>query len=204
MNDKCLIIIFAKAPVAGQAKTRLAPVLGMEGAARLAGVMLRHTVRSAVQAALGPVELCCAPDAGHTEFQLTAASLPVRLSAQCDGDLGARMESALARGLEQFSRVVLIGTDAPGLDAGVLRAAAAALREHDAVFAPAADGGYVLVGLSRRAPQLFAGIAWSTPEVMHQTRERIIALGLSVHELATMHDVDEPDDLAHVPPAWLA
>ena len=204
MNDSCLIIIFAKAPVPGKAKTRLAPALGMEGAARLAGVMLRHTVRCALQAALGPVELCCTPDTSHARFRLAAADQQVLLSVQCDGDLGARMEHALARGLEQFARVVLIGTDAPGLDADVLRAAAGALREHDAVFAPAADGGYVLVGLSHRAPQLFADIAWSTPEVMRQTRERITALGLSVHELATLHDVDEPEDLAHVPPAWLA
>jgi len=204
MKDACLIIIFAKAPVPGSAKTRLAPALGFDGAARLAGLMLRHTVRNAVQAMLGPVELCCAPDPSHAQFQLTAASEPVHLTEQGDGDLGERMERALRRALKNYSRVVLIGTDAPGLDAALLRSAAQALRERDAVFAPAADGGYVLAGLSRTAPLLFSGIAWSTPEVMHQTRQKIAALGLSVFELATLHDVDEPEDLVHVPRAWLA
>ncbi|GGE88142.1 TIGR04282 family arsenosugar biosynthesis glycosyltransferase [Massilia psychrophila] len=204
MNDACLIIIFAKAPVPGQVKTRLAPALGLDGAANLAIRMLQHTVNNAVQVALGPVELCCAPDRRHAQFQLAVAAHAVQLSEQGDGDLGERMARATQRGLQRFPRVVLIGTDAPRIDADVLRAAAMALHEHDAVFAPAADGGYVLVGLSRSAPQLFSGVDWSTPQVMQQTRERIAALGLATCELPTLHDVDEPADLMHVPPEWLS
>lgn len=204
MNDHCLIIIFAKAPLPGRVKTRLAPALGFEGAARLAVRMLEHTVDSALRATLGPVELCCAPDTHHVQFQRAGTAHGLHLAEQGDGDLGERMARAIERSLERFARVLLIGTDAPGLDAAVLQAAARALREHDAVFAPAADGGYVLVGLSRSAPQLFAGVEWSTPQVMQQTRERVAALGLSACELPTLHDVDEPADLLHVPPEWLA
>ena len=204
MNDYCLVIIFAKAPVSGEVKTRLAPALGFDGAARLASVMLEHTVRNAIQAGLGPVELCCAPDIRHAQFQQAGAAGQVILADQGDGDLGQRMVRALARGLKQFARVILVGTDAPGLDAGVLRRAAEALRKHDAVFAPAADGGYGLVVLSRATPQLISGVAWSTAQVMNQTRERSAMLGLSVVELATLHDVDRPEDLVHVPPEWLA
>ncbi len=202
MNEQCLLIVFAKAPVPGQAKTRLAPAIGFEAAARLASVMLAHTLQSAVAARIGPVELCCAPNTNHAQFQ-HAASTGVCVSEQGDGDLGERMERALSRGLEAYSRVVLIGTDAPQLDAEILRSAAQALQAHDVIIAPASDGGYVLVGLARRVPEMFESIAWSTAKVMTQTRARIAATGISLHELPILHDVDEPQDLVHVPAAWL-
>lgn len=204
MNDSCLLIIFAKAPLAGYAKTRLAPALGEAAAARLASRMLEHTLASALESALGQVELCCSPDMTHPQFQLAARNPAVTLSHQGDGGLGGRMQQALARGLARHRNVILIGTDAPALDAAVLRQAAVALYGHDAVVAPAADGGYALVGLSRFAPGLFDDIAWSTPEVMAQTRSRATTLGLTLCELATLHDVDEPQDLVHVPAGWLA
>lgn len=202
MTKQCLLIIFAKAPVPGQVKTRLAPAIGFEAAAKLACVMLAHTLDSAVAAAIGPVELCCAPDSSHAQFQ-HAASLGVRLTEQGDGDLGQRMERALARGLETCSRVVLIGTDAPQMNAALLQDAAHALLSHDVVIAPASDGGYVLIGLAHRAPALFASVAWSTPAVMAQTRAHIDAQGISLFELPTLHDIDEPQDLVHVPAGWL-
>lgn len=202
MSDSCLLIVFAKAPVPGQAKTRLAPAIGIDAAARLASRMLAHALRVGFASGIGPVELCCAPDSSHPQFK-RAASEGVIVSEQGGGDLGERMQRALARGLRTYRSVVLIGTDAPGLDAEVLRSAAAALSENEVVIAPAADGGYVLVGLSRPAPGVFKDIAWSTPQVMAQTRARIEALGLSFWELPTLHDVDEPDDLVYVPAGWL-
>lgn len=204
MNDACLLIIFAKAPVAGYAKTRLAPALGAVAAARLASQMLEHALGGALASAVGPVELCCSPDVTHAQFQLAADISGVVLTQQGGGDLGQRMQLAFARALARYRRVVLIGTDAPALDAAVLRQAAKALHRHDAVFAPASDGGYVLVGLSRPAPALFDGIDWSTAKVMAQTRARANALGLTLCELPTLHDVDEPQDLVHVPAGWLA
>lgn len=204
MKHDCLLIVFAKAPVPGYAKTRLARALGDEGAARLASRMLGHTLEAAEAAALGPVELCCAPDTTHPQFVLAQQQPGISLASQGSGDLGERMARAIARGLDSHRAVLLIGTDAPGLDAGVLRYAAAALMSHDAVAGPASDGGYVLIGLSRPAPGLFAGVAWSTPDVMAQTRTRAAALGLNMFELPTLHDVDEPADLVHVPGGWLS
>ena len=204
MNDACLLIIFAKAPVAGYAKTRLAPALGHAAAARLASRMLVHALEAALASHVGPVELCCSPDATHAQFQLAASKPGVTLTQQGEGDLGDRLQQAFARGLARHRRVVLMGTDAPSLDAAVVRQAAEALDGHDAVFAPASDGGYVLVGLSRPAPALFEGIDWSTEKVMAQTRARVTALGLTVRELPVLHDVDEPHDLVHVPAGWLA
>lgn len=205
VNPTCAVIVFAKAPVAGLAKTRLAPVLGRAGAARLAERLLQAAVRSALAARIGPVELCCTPDIGHPAFAGIARRHPVRLDAQGDGDLGDRMARALGRVLDRHRRAVLIGTDVPALDAAYLRQAAAALLDHEAVFGPATDGGYTLVGLSTPAPvALFRDIAWGTAQVMHQTRQRLALLGLRHVELPALPDVDEPGDLRHVPARWLA
>lgn len=203
MTAPCPVLVFAKAPRAGLAKTRLAPALGMQGAAQLAARMLAHAVAEACAAGLGPVVLCCAPDASDPAFARLARVHGVGLAPQGEGDLGARMARALRRELDGCRRVLLVGTDAPAVDAVYLRQAAAALLDHDAVFGPAADGGYTLVGLSCRADGLFHGMGWSTPRVMAQTRARLRALSLSHAELATLHDIDEPADLAFLPAGWL-
>lgn len=199
------VIVFAKAPVPGYAKTRLIPALGPDGAAALAERLLRHAIGSALEAGLGPVELCATPDTHHPAF--AALDAAVERQVQGDGDLGARMARAFARRLGGDERpgdttCLLIGTDAPGLDAAYLRAAADALATHDAVFGPALDGGYTLVGLRRPAPALFNDMAWSTPTVMADTRTRLAAAGLRHAELAPLSDIDEPADLVHLPPGW--
>ena len=89
-------------------------------------------------------------------------------------------------------------TDAPALDAAVLRAAHAALTGHDAVLVPAHYGGYVLIGLRRPQPRLFDGLPWSTPQVLAITRERLREAGLRWAELPALHDIDEPADLVHL------
>ncbi|MBX3599911.1 MAG: TIGR04282 family arsenosugar biosynthesis glycosyltransferase [Rubrivivax sp.] len=199
----CALIVFAKAPVAGLAKTRLAPALGAAGAAAVAARLLDRAVRAAVDAGVGPVELCTAPDTAHPAFQRLQRELGVTLTTQGDGDLGRRMNRALTRALQAHDRVLLTGTDAPALDAARLREAAIALTTADAVFVPALDGGYALVGLARPAPALFDGVPWSTSQVMAATRERALAAGLRWTELAPVADVDEPADLAHLPAGWL-
>ena len=197
------VIVFAKAPVAGLAKTRLIPALGAAGAAALAQRLLVHAVEAAVAAGFDAVELCTTPDTRHPLFQQLQQQHRLALDAQGDGDLGARMQGALARALQTHEHALLIGSDLPGLDAACLRKAAAALADHDAVFVPALDGGYGLVGLRRPAPQLFEGMAWSTPQVMQHTRKRARAAGLRWAELPALADIDEPADLVHLPPGWL-
>lgn len=196
------VLVFAKAPRPGLAKTRLAPALGADGAAALAARLLDHAVAQAVAAAVGPVTLCTAPDTADPAFAALAARHPLRLAAQGDGDLGARMHRAFVAALADAPAALLIGTDAPSLDADRLRAAAWELQHHDAVFVPAVDGGYALVGLRRPAPTLFDGMAWSTAQVMADTRERAAAAGLRWAELPPVHDIDEPADLAHLPAGW--
>ena len=197
------LIVLAKAPVAGLAKTRLIPALGAAGAAALAERLLEHAVGAAAAAGLAQVELCTTPDASHAAFQRLAQRHGLTLSVQGEGDLGARMQRALLRALQTHPRALLMGTDAPDLDASMLRAADEALHGHDAVFVPALDGGYALVGLSRPAPMLFEGMHWSTPQVMADTRERARAAGLRWAELPAVADIDEPEDLAGLRlPGW--
>ena len=203
MSASCPVIVMAKAPVAGFAKTRLIPALGAQGAAALAERLLERTVEQALAAALGPVDLCCTPDSRHPAFARYARCSGIELSHQAEGDLGARMASACYRWLARADRALLIGTDAPALDAVMLRRAAETLDDHDAVFVPAHDGGYALVGLRRVAPSLFDGIAWSTATVMARTRERVAAAGLRHAELPPLADIDGEADLAHLPPGWL-
>lgn len=197
------VIVFAKAPVPGLAKTRLAPALGPDGAAALAARMLRHALAQAGAAGIGPVELCAAPDARHPVLRAAAAACGAALTEQGDGDLGQRMHRALARSLARHRAALLIGTDAPALDAAVLRQAAQRLQDHDLVFVPALDGGYALVGQRQADARCFAGMRWSHDQVMDETRQRLRAAGLRWAELPPVADIDVPADLAQLPPGWL-
>ena len=202
MKAGCPVIVMAKAPVAGFAKTRLIPALGAQGAAALAECLLERAIGHARDARLGPVDLCCAPDMNHPALARHAAWPGMTMSAQGEGDLGARMARAFDRWLARAGCALMIGTDAPALDAAMLGRAAAALDDADAVFIPAFDGGYALIGLRRTAPTLFSGMAWSTARVMADTRERLTAAGLRHVELPAVADIDEPADLLHLPPDW--
>jgi len=196
------ILVFAKAPVPGSCKTRLIPALGASGAAKLAATLLQDTIERAAGAQLAPIELWCAPDATHPVFQALAARFDLRLASQRGVDLGERMQKAAASGLAQSERVLLIGTDCPGLDADYLQQALLALAEQPAVLGPADDGGYVLLGLRREAisalPALFATMAWGSDRVAAITRERLRAAGLSWTELSSLADIDRPEDLGRL------
>jgi uncharacterized protein len=189
----CRILVFAKAPVAGKVKTRLIPALGPEGAARLAAKMLDHVLVEAGRAGVGPVELCTDPKPDDPVWNPYRDKAD-KLVSQGDGDLGARLERC-ARQASAHGKIIMIGSDCPELDRSRLRAAAEWLDQVDAVIHPAADGGYVLLGLGRFDPSLFADIAWSTGRVAEQTIDRIRSLSWSLHVGETLHDVDEPEDL---------
>jgi uncharacterized protein len=192
------IVVMAKAPVAGLAKTRLAPALGAEGAAALAQRLLVHATEQAVAAGIGPVELCVAPDTTHEVFAALQQRFGLSLHPQGDGDLGTRMHRAFVR---HGGPMLLVGSDIPALDATLLRRAATLLATHDAVVVPAHDGGYALVGLRAPCAALFEGMHWSVPTVMAATRERLRAAGLRHAELPAVHDIDLPADLVHLPPS---
>lgn len=189
------IAIMAKAPIPGLAKTRLIPALGAVGAARLQRRLTRMTVASALDAQLGSVTVWCMPDSRHRFFRALQRRTGVDLLVQSSGDLGDRMHTAFrlhcARG-----PLLVVGTDCPVLRPEHLRAAARALIDgNDAVFHPAEDGGYALVGLRAPQPALFADMPWSTDRVMPETRVRAYVQGLRVREFETLWDVDLPEQL---------
>ncbi|WP_020503052.1 TIGR04282 family arsenosugar biosynthesis glycosyltransferase [Lamprocystis purpurea] len=194
------ILVFAKAPVHGRVKTRLIPALGAAGAARLAKRLLDQTLRQALAAGVGPVELCASPAVTHPDWVGQALPPGLATSDQGEGDLGARLARAARRHLDSGGdatrRVLLIGTDCPALSIQHLRAAAAALDECEAAMIPAHDGGYVLLGLRAFHPSLFADLPWSTAAVAELTLARIKALSWRVWVGAELQDIDEPADLS--------
>lgn len=189
------INILARAPIPGQAKTRLMPRLGADGAARLQRWLLQRAVATALVADVGPVTLWCTPDIRHPDFHLCRAFGPVCLRAQPEGDLGARMLAAVEQSTTPAGTLV-IGTDCPALTPARIKDAAEHLRHgDDAVLLPAEDGGYVLIGLRAAEAGAFADIAWGGAEVAAQTRVRLADLGWHWSEPALLWDVDRPDDL---------
>lgn len=197
------IVIIAKAPIPGFAKTRLIPALGAQGAAALARRMFDHALQTALAARVGPVELCVAPEPADAAWRALKVPGHVAWSAQSAGDLGARMADSAARTVLKGDRVLLIGTDCPSLSADHLKAAAMALNYHDATLIPSADGGYVLLGLKRFDPTLFENMPWSTNAVTAETRGRLQRLAWPTKYFPPLHDIDEPADLQWLPDAWL-
>nr|VFK78616.1 MAG: hypothetical protein BECKSD772D_GA0070982_10201 [Candidatus Kentron sp. SD] len=193
------ILVFAKAPIPGAAKTRLIPVLGTRRAAALQGALVHHTLNTATQSGL-EVELWCHPNHLHPWFSICATEFAIVLRDQEGADLGERMYHAAKTALTT-APVILIGTDCPGLTASELREASKKLAKgYDAVLGPALDGGYYLLGLNRIHSSLFNDISWGSDRVFIQTRQRLRALGWRWWKPSVRRDVDRPTDLAFLPP----
>jgi uncharacterized protein len=198
--DVCIIGIFAREPIAGRTKTRLIPLLGEEGAAQFHRHCIRAALRTAQQAAVGEVLLCVTPEPQADSFFYSLSPTPT-CWLQNGGDLGARMHNAFVYGLQQASRMIIIGTDCPALTELHLQMVSAWLSQNEgACFIPAEDGGYVLVGMSRSpnffksSATLFTDIDWGTDSVMQQTRIAAISAGINLYELPPLWDIDTPDD----------
>lgn len=188
------IAVFARPPVAGKVKTRLSPALTPALAVALYSGLLADT--------LDTVRACAADErtlwwSEAPEGAPAPEGFDVRV--QPGDDLGVRLAAAFDAMLAgPGDRAVVIGSDLPALSAARLDEAFAALSDHDLVLGPAVDGGYWLVGLSRRARAVFEGIAWGTGEVFAQTVRAATRAGLRVRTLATLADVDTPADLVRL------
>jgi rSAM/selenodomain-associated transferase 1 len=195
------LVIFAKAPIPGQVKTRLCPPLTPDEAATLHGSFVIDTLertKSAVAKFRLPCDryLACAPSPTLVFFKIMEERHSVRLLAQEGDDLGDRMhhvfETLFCRG---YRRVVIIGTDVPTLPLDRYQQALELLNRFDVVLGPALDGGYYLIGLTTTTPELLHDIPWSTDRVLPLTKEKAAALSLTVGELPQWRDVDTLDDL---------
>ena len=190
------IVILANAPIPGFAKTRLIPAIGAHAAAVLQERLTERTVATALAAGIGPVTLCCDPDATHDTFLKMVTRMKITLRPQPPGDLGTRMLAAVAT---STGPVLVIGTDCPALTEAHLRSAAMALRDgNDVVLIPAERGGYVLLGMREAQPRLFSNIAWGGSSVLADTRARIVEQRLMLVERPPLWDVDTEIDLARL------
>lgn len=190
-----VLLIFCKAPIPGQVKTRLQPALSAEQAAQAHRQLTYLTLGRAFQQSLCPVELHCAPDTSHAFFQDCACRYPVTLRTQHGSDLGERMQQTFEDALGRHRHALLMGCDCPSLSGDDLRWALTALNQgHDAVIAPADDGGYVMIGLNQVQPGLFGDMSWGHDQVMSATRRRAKDIGLNLGELDSQWDVDTYQD----------
>lgn len=204
------ILLFAKPPVPGRVKTRLAPLLGAEGAAELYAAFLED-VAAAVRSVEAEAELWLEPPAGEDRagpaaVRAEGAALAERLGLglrwqEEGGGLGARLRGAFERVFaDGVAAAVALGSDHPTIPAARLADAFRALETSQVTVGPSRDGGYYLIGLTRSvwpaAADLFREVPWSTPRVLDVTRSRIERLRLRVRELPAWYDVDEPGDLA--------
>jgi rSAM/selenodomain-associated transferase 1 len=188
------LLIVGKAPVPGRTKTRLVPPLSSEEAAELYRGFLLDSVSLGLD--LGWERVSVVHPAGARQILADVLPSRVTLVEQSGHGLGDALSSAFERHLAAgFDRVVLIGSDNPTLPREPIRAACAALDEHDLSIGPTLDGGYYLIGM--RAPHLgvFENVEWSTPRVYAQTVARAVQLGLRVQAVGEWYDVDEPQDL---------
>jgi rSAM/selenodomain-associated transferase 1 len=220
---QAIILIFTKYPSPGSVKTRLIPHLGEEKAANLQrrmGQAICDTVQHALEStALKNIEEKTATlpratnrQAGNTIVYYDGCN-PRQMhdwlgdffiyKRQSGNDLGQRMANGIRNHLGTDKPVILIGTDCPDLDAAILQNGIDALHDNDAVFGPAHDGGYYLIGVrgdiaEEPLTMLFNGISWGTSTVLAQTLSRAKTMQLRYTLLKRLHDIDTPEDLGYL------
>jgi len=192
---EAVILVFAKAPVPGQVNTRLLPFISAEQAALLQAELIHDRLRECTAAMLCDVQLWCSPDTKHDCFGECALLYPLSLHLQQGADLGERMAYGLRSALQSYSRVIIIGTDAPALHADAIEQAIIALNDCELVLVPAEDGGYVLIAVNTWVPGLFADVEWDSGRVLAQTLRNADRPGLRYRLLAGCWDIDRPEDL---------
>jgi rSAM/selenodomain-associated transferase 1 len=193
------VLVFTKAPQPGVSKTRLIPALGADEAAAAHEMLALRTLDMTRDLGVAgedhQVSLWGA--APHPALDLWSDQFALPLHLQAAGDLGQKMLHGFASALDAGAdQAVLIGSDCPAMTAEYIRQACAALRASDLVLGPAEDGGYVLIGCKQVYAELFANIPWGSDKVLARTLEQAEQLELSVTLLATLWDVDRPEDWA--------
>ncbi|MGA0170605.1 MAG: TIGR04282 family arsenosugar biosynthesis glycosyltransferase [Pseudomonadales bacterium] len=204
-DSNALIQIFARAPVLGRVKRRLAEDVGHNAALHWYRILLTRTLtaaRSLAQSFEGvAIEVWHPPF--DDDFALTEllGDATLRLFPQAEGDLGVKMQSALTDGLNRANRVLLMGADCPVWTRETLSAVFGSLRAPgDCTLVPAEDGGYVGIGVMGGVPEIFSGIDWGTSAVLNQTRRQGELRGVTLSELSPLWDIDVVADLER----WLA
>jgi rSAM/selenodomain-associated transferase 1 len=196
VSASAAIIVFAKAPVAGQVKTRLCPPLTPDEAASLHGSLVLDILERCQTLKGYDRILAGTPSSHHPFFRAMEARFKIPVWDQIGDDLGTRMASAFKQALgSPYRSVVVIGTDIPGINGPLLTTAVESLQDHDVVLGPTMDGGYYLIGLRFPVPDLFENIPWSTEQVYALTEQKIKMFGLTLKILPKLRDLDRAEDL---------
>ena len=188
----CALAVFARAPIAGEAKTRLIPRLGPDGAAEFQAALTSDTLRKLRRLSLHVARYVFISGRG---FSLFPGEGNVPLVRQRGAGLGERLAHAFRRLLRRHAAVVIIGTDSPRLSKRLLRQAFQELRACEAVLGPCPDGGYYLIGLRRFRPGMLTGVRWGTAHAFQDTLRRFLEHALCCSILPPVADVDRPQDL---------
>lgn len=192
-----LIQIFARAPLQGQVKTRIARELGDEAALHLHTQLCDRVIQVAQSCQADAVEIWTTEP--HDFFDQFAAAVEI----QQGRELGTRMEFALRHGLTRYDNVLVIGSDALSLTPDYLNQAINCLADVEVVFGPARDGGYVLVGARQVHTCLFRNMPWGTGDVMALTMERLLSESIPFQIMSEQWDIDTVDDLKRDAPDML-
>jgi uncharacterized protein len=194
------LAVMAKAPVAGQIKTRLLPLFTAEEAAELSRALLVDQLNHLQELNAADFYLAFAPDDAQWLMEQIAPSY-FHLFPQQGDDLGARMAAVFER-LFQIGHksIVLIGGDLPPVPLRFFTEAYAFLESSKkrVVLGPSRDGGYYLVGCNQPTPEIFQGMSWSHSAVLAQTLDKLAASQVDVHLIPSWFDIDTPDDLRYL------
>src|SRR6266568_2684643 len=190
------LIIFAREPVPGRVKSRLAADVGDQAAAELYESMLQDVLGTSRQ--LSDVETAVFWACEEESLTLLAEKYRCRSRRQITGNLGQRMQAALEDEFASGSDICcIIGSDAPDLPLSYIREAYQLLdrQQTDVVFGPSRDGGYYLLGLRQVWPRLFMGIPWSSSAVLDRSLAAARDSGLTATLLPEWQDIDTLEDL---------
>ena len=188
----CAVAVFARAPIAGYAKTRLIPRLGPSGAADFQAALISDTLRKlrSLRGAASPYLFLAGQRSSSFSTDETCTVMRQR-----GADLGERLAHAFRLLLRRHTTVVIIGTDSPLLPARILRQAIQELHSCEAVLGPCPDGGYYLIGLRRFHSEMLTGVRWGTTYAFRGTLQRFLHHHLCCSILPPVTDVDRPRDL---------
>ena len=202
MNETAVkhhLLVFARVPIPGSVKTRLIPALGVAAATGVYRRLLWDTLNCCARIPSVRRELWLDRATPDKQLNETAVRLGFSLHLQHGSGLGERMHHAFVEAFDRADSAILIGSDCPEYDRDYIEDAFRALEHRDAVLGPAADGGYVLIGLKRAEASLFSNIPWGTADVLEATRDRLRRLRWRWHELDIRQDVDAAEDLDRFP-----
>lgn len=204
MTSREKLCVFTRCPEPGRTKTRLIPALGPGAAARLQRAMTVHVLSAAAEAAKVRNASVEVRFAGGDEARMRKTfGARHEYRSQGGGDLGERMRRCMRDGFASAAEaVVIVGSDVPGIDAGILNQAFEALRGHDLVIGPATDCGYYLIGLCREVPEIFRNMPWGTEHVLRRTLDAAVQRGFTIFTLPALADIDRPEDLAVLAETW--